>query len=342
MFVSSKESKFVRNACDAMLRSRGKCLTLSIPFVVILASLIGGCRARHMQVVAIVPRTTGMSLWEAAHEGAEAAAATAHLSTYWNAPTREDDINSQIALVNRVIDGGYSGIILSPDQPLALMTPVRRGLAKGIPMVIFGSPLSMPPGGKLTYILSDENQAGSLAAMRVGELLHGKGTIAIVGINFDIIGVVDRVRAFETVLHGQFPGVTIAEKKTGSFNVPYEQQATEEVLIAHPNLDAIVAVTADATRGSYAALDELHMLHRVRLIGFDQDLIQPIVTGDLDSVVVEDTYDMGYRAVELIDDQLHGKTVPALIKVSPRLVTRSNLNLPEIRRILALDSEWNQ
>ncbi len=283
-----------------------------------------------------------MSLWEAAHAGAEAAAASAHLSTYWNAPTREDDINSQIALVNRVIDAGYSGLILSPDQPLALITPVRRGLAKGIPTVILGSPLAMPPGGKLSYILNDENEAGSLAAMRIGELLHGKGTIAIVGINFDIIGVVDRVRSFEAVLSRRFPGITIAEKRTGSFNIPYEQQATEELLMVHHNLDAIVAVTADATRGSYAALDELHRLHRVRLIGFDQDLIQPIETGDLDSVVIEDTYDMGYRAVELLSDQIHGKAVPALIKVSPRLVTKSNLASPEIQRILALDSEWNR
>jgi ribose transport system substrate-binding protein len=300
------------------------------------------CKSKNAGVIAFVPRTTGMSLWESAHAGAEAAADAAQLRTYWNAPTREDDIKSQIALVNRVIDSGYAGLILSPDQPLALLTPVRRGLAQGIPTVVLGSPLAMPPGGRLSYILNDEEEAGRLAAMRIGELLHGKGSIVILGINFEIIGVVDRVRSFESVLKDKFPQISIVEKRTGSFNVPYEQQSAEEVLMAHPEVNAVVAVTADATRGSYAALDELHRLGTTRLVGFDQDLMLPVATGTLDSVVIEDTYDMGYRAVELLAAEIQGKPVPQLIRIRPRLVTKENLGSPEIRRILALDSGWVQ
>ena len=308
----------------------------------ILLAPIFGCRSQHSRVIAFIPRTTGMSLWESAHSGAEAAALQANLRTYWNAPTREDDTKSQIALVNRVIDGGYGGLILAPDQSLALMTPVRRGLSKGVATVVIGSPLSMPPGGKLFYILSDDDEAGRLAAMRVGELLHGKGSVAIVGVNFDIIGIVDRVRSFETNLSARFPDIAIVEKRIGSFNVPYERQTAEELLMAHPDLEAIVAVTADATRGSYSALDELHRTHEVKLIGCDQDLLQPIATGEMDSVVIEDTYDMGYQAVALLAAELKGKPVPALMKISPRLVTKGNLNSPEVRRILAFDSEWSQ
>jgi ribose transport system substrate-binding protein len=308
----------------------------------ILLVSMNGCRAKNSKVIAIIPRTTGMSLWESAHSGAETAAAAAHLGTYWNAPTREDDTKNQIALVNRVIDGGYAGLILAPDQSLALMTPVRRGLAKSVATVVLGSPLAMPPGGKLSYILSDEDEAGRLAAMRVGELLHGRGSVVIVGINFDIIGIVDRVRSFEAILATRFPNIEIVEKRTGSFNVPYEQQTAEELLMAHSDLDVIVAVTADATRGSYAALDELHRIHKVKLVGFDQDLLLPIATGEIDSVVIEDTYDMGYRAVQLLADEIRGKPVPLLIKISPRLVTKDNLSSGEIRRVLAFDSEWSQ
>ncbi|MGI8772920.1 MAG: substrate-binding domain-containing protein [Acidobacteriaceae bacterium] len=289
----------------------------------------------------MIPRTTGMSLWESVHSGAEAAAAQAHLRTYWNAPTREDDTKSQIALVNRVIDGGYAGLVLAPDQSLALITPIRRGLSKGIPTVVIGSPLAVPPGGKLSYILNDEDEAGRLAAMRIGELLHGRGSVAILGINFDIIGVVDRVRSFEATLAARFPNVSIVEKRTGSFNAPYEQQAAEEVLMAHPDLGAILAATTDATRGSYSALDETHRARTVKLVGCDQDLLLPIATGEIDSVIVEDTYDMGHKAIELLAAERLGESTPALIKISPRLVTKDNLSSPEIQRMLALDSRSN-
>ena len=321
-----------------------RCLGSGIRLCSTLAAvtLLVSCASRHAHTLAVIPRTTGMSLWESAHAGAEAAASNSHLKIYWNAPTREDDVKGQIALVNRAIDGKYAGLILAPDQSLALMTPVRRGLARGIPTVVLGSPLAMPPGGQLSYVLSDEDQAGALAADRIGEILRGKGSIVIVGINFDIIGVVNRVRAFEASLAARFPSIKIVEKRSGSFNVPYEQQTTEELLMAHPGIDAVVAVTSDATRGAYAALDELHRLRKVKLVGFDQDLMLPIATEDMDSVIVEDTYDMGLRAVQLLSDELQGKPVPTLVKVNPRLVTRENLNSAETRRILALDSGWYQ
>lgn len=303
----------------------GLCLSLSV-----------GCRFGD-PAIAVIPRTTGTALWEPEHEGAAQAAAEAGLHIYWNAPTREDDIQRQIALVERIIDQKYTGLILSPDQSLALMTPVRRALAHGIPTVILGSPLPMKPGGKLIYVLSDDQRAGQMAADRVGMVLHGAGTVAVLGIDPDITGVLDRERSFEITLADKNPGIRIAAKRMGSFNVPYEQQIAEEVLADHPNLGAILAVTTDATRGAYSALTEMHLAGKVKLIGCDQDLLAPLTTGEMDSIIAEDTYQMGYIAANLLSRERQGKPVPALTKVSPKLITKDNLSSPEIRRILGLD-----
>lgn len=195
----------------------------------------------------------------------------------------------------------------------------------------------MRPGGKLLYVLSNDDEAGQMAADRLGQILHGSGTVAVLGIDPDIAGVLDRERSFETTLASKYPGIKIATKKMGSFNVPYEQQIAEEVLADYPNLDAILAVTTDATRGTYSALTELHRAGKVKLIGCDQDLLTPLTTGGMDSIIAEDTYKMGYIAVNLLARERQGKPVPALTKVSPRLITKSNLSSPEIQRILGLD-----
>lgn len=302
-----------------------------------LMSLAAGCRFTA-PTIAVVPRTTGTALWEPEHEGAAQAAAEAGLQIYWNAPTREDDVQRQIALVERIIDQNYAGLIVSPDQSLALMTPVRRALAHGIPTVVLGSPLPMKPGGKLIYVLSDDEKAGQMAAERMGEILHGTGTVAILGIDPDIAGVLTRERSFEATLTVHYPHITIAEKRMGSFNVPYEQQIAEEVLADHPNLDAILAVTTDATRGAYSALTEMHLAGKVKLIGCDQDLLAPLTSGQLDSIIAEDTYEMGYRAASLLAQARQGKPVPALTKISPRLITKDNLSSPEIQRTLGLNA----
>jgi ribose transport system substrate-binding protein len=286
--------------------------------------------------IAVIPRTTGLALWEPEHAGAEAAAAEHGIKIYWNAPIREDDVQGQIALVERVIDKPYAGLILSPDQTLALMTLVRRAVSKGIPTVIVGSALPLEPGGDLSYLLSDDEEAGRMAAARIGTILHGAGTVAIVGINPDVAGILDRVRSFEATLAAQYPQIHIAEKRMGSFNVPYEQQTTEEVLASNPGLNVILAVTSDATRGAYSALSELHKTGTVKLVGCDQDLLLPLTTSEIDSVIAEDTYQMGYRAVELLAQKRQGKPVSGLIRFKPQLITKDNLNSPEIRRMLGL------
>ena len=286
--------------------------------------------------VAVIPRTTGMSLWEPEHAGAAAAAAKHNMRVYWNAPTREDDVQGQLALVQRIIDKGYAGLVLAPDQTLALMTLVRRALAKDIPTVIVGTALPLKPGGKLAYILSDEEKAGRLAAQRIGLTLHGKGSVAILGIDPDISGVLERVRSFESTLAQEYPKIIISEKRTGSFNVPFEQQTAEDVLNSNPTLDAILAVTTDSTRGAYSALVETGRVGRVRLVGCDQDLLMPLMTGEMDSVIVQDTYQMGYRAIESIAAERRGEVVPPVTRIDPKVVTRENLSSPDVRRMLGL------
>ena len=55
--------------------------------------------------------------------------------------------------------------------------------------------------------------------------------------------------------------------------------------------------------------------------------------------MVENTYEMGRLAVEAIAAQLRGGSVPPLIKLAPKLVTRENLHSPEVARMLSMD--WN-
>jgi len=54
--------------------------------------------------------------------------------------------------------------------------------------------------------------------------------------------------------------------------------------------------------------------------------------------VMESTYDMGRRAMEIMDGQIRGETVPGITTVAPILMTRENIDSPEIRR--QLTANW--
>ena len=300
--------------------------------VLLVHSCLLGCK-RTPPTIAVIPRTCGTALWEPEHAGAAAVARSAGLNIYWNAPMRDDDIRAQISLIEKSVDRGMAGIIVSPIQTLPLRTPIRRVLAKGIPVVVIDTELGIPSGPNLSYVLNDEESGGRIAARRIGSILHGRGNIAIVGIQPELKSNTIRERAFESTLSCEFPDIHVVGRRLGLSGVPQEQHSAEELLAGTISVDAIVALSLAATRGTYYALAEFSKAGIIKLVGFDQDLIPPIRDGGIDSVVVQNTYELGRAAMETMNRQIRGSSAVADVVVKPVLMTRENLDSAELRQI---------
>jgi ribose transport system substrate-binding protein len=343
-WLAVRESISVDSGIDAMMKPAQILFrsfrrdTLSSMLIFACAALLGltGCQHEERVEIAVIPRTSGAMMWEPEHVGAQATALKLGARVYWNAPTREDDIEGQIALVQRVSLENYQGIILAPDQSRALITPVRRAMLRGLSVVVIGSPLPIPPDDRLSYVLNDEEAGGRIAGERLASVLHCQGSVAILGIDRDIAGIVARARSLEQFLATACPAVRVV-KKDGSFNIPHEQQVAEETLRANPDLDAVVALTATSTFGALSALKSIPTRRRVHVIGFDPDTLLRLENPNLDSLVLEDTQKMGAEGVRLIVDKIHGVSGPPVTQIEPVLVTRENLNSPEVRQLTSMD-----
>jgi ribose transport system substrate-binding protein len=259
------------------------------------------------------------------------------LKVYWNASPREDDVEGQIDFLEKVAARGFAGIIITPDQTLPLRTPIRRLVAGGLPIVVVGTHLGLAPCAKLSYVLNDDNAGGQLAARRVGKLLNGRGTIAILGINPQLSGIATRERSFESTLERDYPNIQVVARRLGYYSVPQEQQVAEDILNRGVPVDAIVALSHTSTRGAFYALVEFDKTRSVKLVGFDQDLMPPVRTGRMDSVVMERTYDMGRIAMEQMAGEVQGQSVTGVSVVSPMLMTKENIDSPEVRQQLTAD-----
>jgi ribose transport system substrate-binding protein len=331
--AASKQGITVMSSLSGCTSRRRTTLPISLLFLVFLCA----CN-RTSNTVALIPRACGTALWEPEHAGAAHVARRDGMNLYWNAPTREDDVAGQIDLLDKVVARGYAGIIIAPDQTLPLRSPIRRIVSNGLPIVVVGTNLGIAPNAKLSYVLNDDVAGGEMAARRVGMILHEHGSIAILGINPQLTGVAARERSFENALERDYPNIRVVERRLGYYSVPQEQQTAEDILNRGESIDAIVALSHTSTRGAYYALVEFDKARTIKLVGFDQDLMPPIRNGGMDSVVMESTYDMGRTAMEVMDGQLHHRTVPGISVVPPILMTRENIDSPEIRR--QLTANW--
>jgi ribose transport system substrate-binding protein len=294
----------------------------------------------HQQppLIAVIPRTCGTFLWEAEHTGAARTAPGYGLKIYWNGPMREDDLQGQIDILTQVLDRGMRGIIISPIAALPLRVPVQKAVKEGVPVVVVGTDLGLAPGKNLAYVLNDEDRGGQMAARRIGTRLNGHGTVAILGINRELTSTAERALSLERTLASEFPGVSVGFRSVARPTVSQEQQVAEKMLVDGGHIDGIIALTEASTRGAFYALTEFNRTTQTPLVGFDQNLLAPIRTGEIDSVVIQNTDQMGRAAMQLINEELHGGARQARVIVEPKLVTRQTIDSPEIQHIL--DLSW--
>ena len=311
--------------------------------VVLWGSFAGGllvCWGCHQAkpTIAVIPRTSGTWLWEAEHTGVAREAPRHGLYVYWNAPMREDDVQGQIDLLASAVHRKMAGVIISPIEDLPLRTPLQRTLREGIPVVVVDTEVGLPPSPHLSYVLNDERLGGQLAARRIGERLHGAGSVAIFGINNKLASLAERARSLESTLADEFPKIQVVWRSLALPTVSQEQQAAEQLLAKGPQPDAIVTLSEPSTRGTFFALIEFKRNGKIPLVGFDQSLLAPIRTGEIDSVVIQNTYRMGRTAMRTLAQEIGRKAAPTTTILQPELVTRDNIDAPQVRE--ALDLDW--
>jgi ribose transport system substrate-binding protein len=236
-------------------------------------------------------------------------------------------------LIDNVAHGGYQGLVLAPNHPLAILGPLRRAVAAGVPVVVISTPLDLPASANLGYIVNDDLEMGALAAAEIARLIGGRGSIAFVGLSRNASGVSSRARGAEQRLADQFPDIHVVGRRGGAFSASSAQETANALLAENPDLKAILSFTANATRGVHAALTSQPEPRDVSLVGCEQDtdLIEYVGTGEIAGVVAMNTYQMAYQAVAAIAAARAGKAMPPMSIVPPMLLTKQSLPLAEAR-----------
>ena len=288
-----------------------------------------GCR-KETPTVGVIPRTTGTLLWEPMHIGVAEVAQANGLHIYWNAPDDEGDTEKQLRFISQSLSRRYRGLILAPDETLASRSLVLEAIKGRRPVVIVDDELGPPPGPLLSYVSNDEVAGARLAAERIATILHGTGSIAVIGISPRLESGILREESFEKDLSSIAPDVHIEVRRYGDSVVTHQQRIAEEILNRPRHVDAVVALTATATLGVYFAKLAADSLSTVQVVGFDQGLLLPIQSGEIDSIVVQNTRKIGQIAMHNVSAALRGQKVNGVTLVSPMLLTRDAINAPDI------------
>jgi ribose transport system substrate-binding protein len=133
----------------------------------------------------------------------------------------------------------------------------------------------------------------------------------------------------------------IVDARYGMSDVAESLRVAEDMLTAYPGVDGIFAANEPGAIGALQAVKARGLAGKIKIVGFDSSdqLLEGVRDGTIDSLVVQDPFSIGYRAVETIVEKLNGKTPEKRIPTRATLITRDNVDQTEIQKLLNPDIE---
>lgn len=309
---------------------------LLVTVAAVLAAL-SGCNRSETVRIGVIPKALAHEFWGAVHAGADEAAREAGVTIEWQGPATETAFSRQIEIVEAMINSRVDGIVLAPTEATALVGAVERAAREGIPVTIFDSGINTDE--YVSFVASNNYEAGVTAAHTLAELLRGRGQVVVVKNVAGSSSTMEREAGFEDTLAKDYPRMEIVDFKYCQSDRALALAVTENMLTAHPGLDGMFASAEPGTVGAAKALRNRGLTEQVQLVGFDwtYTLERDFREGVIRALVVQDPFEIGRRAVQTVLAALRGETPPKRIDTDTHVVTLENIDKPEIEAVLRID-----
>ena len=299
-----------------------------------------GTPAAEKKVVAVIPKGTTHVFWKTVHAGAEKAAKELGVDAVWVGAENESDRKQQIDLVQNFISRGAAAIVLAPLDEVALVRPVEEAVRRGIPVVIIDSALK--GDAQSSFVATDNEAGGRLGADRLGEVLGGKGKVILMRYAEGSASTHNREKGFLEELKTRFPEIqVISDNQYSGTTKETALQTGQNLLNRFPDVDGIFCPNESSTFGMLRALQIAGKAGKVKFVGFDTtpELLGAMAKGDIQGLVSQDPFDMGYQGVKTAVAVTEGKTVPKRVPTRLLMVTPENMNSPETQEVISPDIE---
>jgi ribose transport system substrate-binding protein len=293
----------------------------------------GAGGAKH--AIAVIPKGTTHIFWQAVHEGANKAGEELGYQIYWNGPERETDRERQIQIIEDFIVQKVDGIVLAPLDRQALVPSVEKLARLKVPCTIIDS--GVDTDKYVCFAATDNYQGGVLAARKMGEILQGKGKVVVVKYVPGSASTTERENGFIETIQKEFTGIEIVESKYAQDTVETALQATEDLLTRHKDLQGLYACNAPTSVGALQALRSQKRTE-VKMVGFDAEkaLAEGLRAGEIEALVVQNPFKMGYEGVKAVVAQIKGQPGPKRIDTGVEVITKANLDEPRIKDLIKL------
>ena len=297
----------------------------------------GGCgkSATEKPYIAVIVKAVDSDFWHNVQRGVEAAATEYNVSATFEGPENEEDYVTQNAMIARAVTDGAKAIVLSAIDYVRCADAVDDAVRRGVKVITIDSDVDSQL--KSQFIGTDNYAAGQAAARAAVSLFPDTTPVCIGIVNYmtDTDNGKQREDGFRKYVDS-VPRARVVAAVTAASRTDSATEAALSLLEQYPQINVLVGFNEWMTLGVGYAMRELGTAAGVYAVGFDSNVVSVgmLETGEMDALIVQNPFAMGYLGVASACDAIAGKTLDKNVDTATTVVTKSNMYDPDIQRIL--------
>lgn len=226
----------------------------------------------------------------------------------------QGDITKQITGVEDLISKGVNILILNPLDPKALVPTVNEVAKADIPVFIVDSYIQ-PDAHYVTSVLADNQGNGELLGNWVVKHLHGaKVNMALIsGAQGNPVGKEKRMGFVRGIVDQELTSegeadLKVAAQGWGNWTISGGLKAMEDILVAHPDINVLMAENDAMAMGAMKAITESGKGKDILVVGFDgqKEALEKIMQGTMGATALNSPAELGKLVVQSVVRYLNG------------------------------------
>jgi ribose transport system substrate-binding protein len=314
--------------------------TIGLATLAMAVAFTSGCeRHTKKEVFYLVTTNAALPYWQSAIAGFKQAAAQFKVTARVVGPDGYDP-QAELAELQKAVAAKPAGILISVADVSVLQPEIDAAINSGVPVITIDSDAA---GSRRLYFIGTNNlEAGRLGGSRVVAKLGGKGNVVF----FTIPGqpnTDERLKGFKDAFSSS-PNIHIVEVVDVKSDARSAFDHTQEFMAqtGPKKIDAFICLESASGKMVSDALKRTKSTDRL-LVAWDvnQDTLDGIKDGTIDSTVVQKPYTMAYVGLKALDEIFHappqqlGKDYssdpfapyPVFVDTGTSLVDKNNVDL---------------
>lgn len=284
--------------------------------------------------VLVIPKNAESAYWNIVTKGAHQAGYDLGVRITWRGPSREDQRDAQVKIIEYGIRQHFDAIVLAPNHTNVAAPALKKAAKKGIKIVLIDS--NMTSGYHACLVESDNYQAGQTAADHLAVLVGDQGRVILVRHIESNASTNDREQGFLDTIKSHYPGLEIVADPYVGSTIGSAYHNVSSLLDNELAFDAIFSVNGIITQGTLQALESKGLKGKTKFIGFDLNLMimDALINHDLDATIVQDPFQIGYKGVKVACQLVLHEKVPKKILTGTMLITTENYQTDKAKEFL--------